>query len=42
VLVRAFDRRGAEDTAMVGERAVSAEVIAGPQDPGGCVEGDYH
>jgi hypothetical protein len=40
VIVRAFDRQGAEDTAMVGERAVSAEVIAGPENPGGCEESD--
>lgn len=40
VIVRAFDREGAELTAMVGERAVSAEVIAGPADPGGCCDDD--
>lgn len=39
VIVRAFDRRGAEDIAMVGERGVSAEVIAGPLDR--CCDDDH-
>jgi hypothetical protein len=40
VIVRAFDRRGAAELAMIGERAISAEVVAGPADPGGCCDDD--